>query len=187
MARQQVITYKDDLTGETVEASAIQTIGIVVGRKTYELDISGKTYRTAIEPMISAGRLVPTGGTSIPIPQQATKPDKEQNRAMRTWWKANAGKNGIPSFNERGRIPSTVEDAYQQYGGAPIPKASGTRAAVEPEPETKPFPLPPKDLRSRARAVKAIPARKAAAASKAPATKVSPRVRGAKTTTSRAS
>lgn len=175
MATRTVIDYVDDVTGKTMDRAEAQTIHLQVGRKTYELDISPDTYRKSIEPLVRAAREVRTNGPVGPIPRQSagpTRPDKAQNKAMRVWWQANQGREGVPSFNVRGRIPSTVEEAFQTYGGAAIPMPDVPPAKEPRKAGTVGREMtmqPPKELRTRAAAAKSTPARKTATAKASPA------------------
>ncbi len=135
MARRQVIIYTDDVTGQ--EAPDIETVIVTVDNIAYEVDMSAATraaYAEAVEAYRSAGRRVgrvtatgtvlrPAFGSGLPAQRQSASPaviDKEQNKAVRDWWRANEGRDGLPSIVEHGRIPQTVRDAFQKWGGRKV-------------------------------------------------------------------
>lgn len=194
MAREQVTNYTDDVTGKPMSEAAVKTVYIVVGRECRELDVSGDTYREVFEPLMEAGRKVPNplaGNTVTPIRRpasggprvEAPKPDKEQNQAMRAWWKANEGLGGLPVANVQGRIPSVVAMAFHRHKGKPIsaeraePVASHAAqvAAITLKPRktvaAPVFAEPQQDeeAKPRRRTAKATTPRKAAAKAAVPA------------------
>ncbi len=126
MATRLVTVYTDDLTGEDVDH--VETIQFVSGGMVYEIDLceaTRKEYEDLIKPYADAGRRV--GRASImlssPLPSPARIPakvDAAQNKAVREWWRANEGKDGLPKLVERGRIPQAVMDAFQTWGGKAI-------------------------------------------------------------------
>jgi Lsr2 len=137
VARQQVITYMDDLTGKPMDAASSRTVRFVVDRQTYEVDVSGETFTKWVEPLIKAGRKVREGNVVALRPTASTsptRPDKEQNRAMRAWWQASAGNGNVPPLVERGRIPADVMAMYHEARGIPLsaPEAAPIEAAKQP-------------------------------------------------------
>lgn len=129
MARQTIIVYVDDVTGQ--EADTVQTVTLTHEGVAYEVDMSPETlaeYEKVIEPYRLAGRRVgrvTTAGHvmrvvtgSAPIRRRVPSIDPEQRKAIRSWWARNAKViPTLPPLVERGRIPQSVVDAYNHREG----------------------------------------------------------------------
>lgn len=149
MAKQLITIYTDDVTGE--QSDDIHPVLVVGGDGVaYQVDMSEPTftaYTAAIAPYVSAGTRIgrmpkaASGnlGSVIPIGRAAerteTRPDKEQNKAVRDWWRKNQGRDGVPDVTEFGRIPQSVQDAFQKHGGRSIAVAP---IETPPEPIAEP-------------------------------------------------
>jgi len=114
MARQVVTLLTDDLDG----SEADRTVEFSLDGVNYTIDLSDKNVgklRKALEPYISAGTRagrVGVQGRSVARGRAAApggRSDREQNQAIRGW----ASKNGY-EVSERGRIPVSVVDAFNQ-------------------------------------------------------------------------
>lgn len=165
MGKLQTITYVDDLDGSAAEETPM-TFGI--DGKHYEIDLSGankEKLRAALAPFVAAARRA-TGGSGARRPASAaatksTRPDREQTQAIREW----ANSNGF-TVAERGRIPATVREAYDEaQRGTVSAIRQAPVAASEPKPEAPAKP----DLSTEG--VKAAVAAKGKAPGKAPAAK----------------
>ena len=109
MAKQVITVLTDDLDG----GDADRTIEFGLDGVNYTIDLSEKNagkLRKVLDPYLDAGtRLGRTGGSGR-ITSRATGParsSRDQNQAIREW----AAKNGY-EVSQRGRIPSTVADAF---------------------------------------------------------------------------
>ena len=112
MAKQVITLLTDDLDG----SEANESVEFGLDGVTYTIDLSEKNagkLRKALDPYISSGKRVGRGGVearrgnrrgAVAAPGRV---DRDQNRAIREW----ATKNGY-EVSERGRIPSTVVEAY---------------------------------------------------------------------------
>lgn len=107
MATQTTVTLVDDLDG----GEADEQVQFTVDGKAYEIDLSSsnsKKLRDALAPFVAAARRAGgrrRGAAAGPVARATT--DREQNQAIRDW----AQKEGL-KISERGRIPSSVLDAF---------------------------------------------------------------------------
>lgn len=105
MARTFVAVIKDDLTGEVVEESDVESIEFAVNGKTYTIDLGKKNaadFHTALEKYIAVATKV--GGTGARKPARTAKDDLA---AIREWGKQNGFK-----VSERGRVSSELKEAF---------------------------------------------------------------------------
>lgn len=114
MARQVVTLLTDDLDGSEADRS----VEFGLDGVKYTIDLSEKNVgklRKALEPYIAAGTRVgrgEPGGRAAGRGRGAGvggRSNREQNQAIREW----ATKNGF-EVSERGRIPSSVVEAYNK-------------------------------------------------------------------------
>lgn len=128
MATQKLTIVRDDLTGEEIPPGQAKTVPLVFGAEAWELDLSLESHRKVremLEPIVdSARRAKPSKPNRVPGNQNRApaRIDREQRRAVRTWWQGNHRKAKLPKPNPagRGRIPGVVMEAYQQHGGAKV-------------------------------------------------------------------
>ncbi|MEQ3550031.1 Lsr2 family protein [Pseudonocardia nematodicida] len=111
MAQQTTITLVDDLDG----SEADEQVEFGVDGRTYEIDLSAENaerLRESLAPFVAAARR--TGGrraaASAPSSSSngSSASERAANRAVREWAIAQGMK-----ISERGRIPSSVLEAYQ--------------------------------------------------------------------------
>lgn len=110
MAQQTTITLIDDLDG----SEADEQVEFGVDGRTYAIDLSAENagrLRESLAPFVSAARRTGTsprraGAGSSPNGSSAS--ERAANRAIREWAIAQGMK-----ISERGRIPSSVLEAYQ--------------------------------------------------------------------------
>ena len=109
MAKHTTVTLVDDLDG----GEADEQVQFAVDGKTYEIDLSSKNaerLRDSLAPYVSAARraggrsAASTSGSS----NSSSASDRAMNRAVREWAVAQGMK-----ISERGRIPSSVLEAYR--------------------------------------------------------------------------
>lgn len=113
MAKREIITLIDDVTGE--EGGDIKEIKYVVNGVMYACDMSETTrkqFDEALEPFVTKSRRSGTVRLGAAHTQVATAPrkpaiDREQNQAIREW----AIKQGF-KISERGRIPANILEKY---------------------------------------------------------------------------
>jgi hypothetical protein len=108
VAKQTVVTLVDDLDGGEAE----EQVEFAVDGKSYEIDLSvvnSKKLREALAPYVAAARRAGGRRRATETSAAAARPtvDREQNQAIREW----AQKQGM-KVSERGRIPSSVLEAY---------------------------------------------------------------------------
>jgi hypothetical protein len=110
MAKQVVTVLTDDLDG----GDADHTIEFGLEGVNYTIDLSEKNaakLRKALDPYLTvAARVGRSGGNGRTGPRSAAAPNRanrDQNQAIREW----AARNGY-EVSERGRIPSTVVEAF---------------------------------------------------------------------------
>ena len=114
MAKQTITILTDDLDG----GDADRTVEFGLDGINYTIDLSDKNagkLRKALDPYLAvASRAGRTGGDSRSTGRRATaaapaRVGREQNQAIREW----AVKNGY-EVSERGRIPSSIVEAYHK-------------------------------------------------------------------------
>jgi hypothetical protein len=125
MAQVTRVRLVDDLDG----GEAAESIAFGLDGKTYEIDLSEKhaaELRDVLARFVGAARRA--GASSAPATRQKSAPrssrSREETTAIREW--ANANGHEVSS---RGRIPSSVLEAYESRGSAPAPAL-----VEEPEP-----------------------------------------------------
>lgn len=111
MAQRTIVELIDDLDGTSNED--IETVSFGLDGATYEIDLNDKNaakLREALDDFVSSGRRI--GGRvrrgTTPSTPAGTARTKEQTQAIRQW----AKKNGH-DVSDRGRIPSTVIEAFE--------------------------------------------------------------------------
>jgi hypothetical protein len=119
MARKVVEELIDDLDGSTAEES----IPFSLDGSSYTIDLSGKNaaeFRELMAPFVAAavkvGRRSPHPGV---VRSSSARPagNRERLAAVRAWAKANGHE-----VNDRGRIPNSVIEAYDQAQRNPLPE-----------------------------------------------------------------
>jgi hypothetical protein len=145
MAQVTQVRLVDDLDG----GEAAESVAFGLDGKTYEIDLSEKhaaELRDVLAPFVGAARRA--GASGAPATRQKSAPrssrSREETTAIREW--ANAHGHEVSS---RGRIPSSVVEAYESRGSAPAPAL-----VDEPEPEPEVVAEAPK-RRSRKKAAAA--------------------------------
>jgi hypothetical protein len=112
MAKQTVTLLTDDIDG----TEADRTIEFGLDGVNYTIDLSEKNagkLRKALDPYLAAASRLGRGRAGR-VPARATtaapiQANRDQNRAIRVW----ATKNGY-EVSERGRIPSSIVDAFHR-------------------------------------------------------------------------
>jgi Lsr2 len=116
VARQVTLTLIDDIDG----SQAAETVSFGVDGRRYVIDLSAAhamQLREALAVYVAAARRG-SGSTSPrrqPAPSRPVE-NREQTAAIRQW----ARTNGQP-VSDRGRIPRTVLDAYENRDSTPVP------------------------------------------------------------------
>jgi len=135
MAQITEVKLLDDLDG----GEAAESVSFSLDGKSYEIDLSEKhaaALRDAFAPFVSSARRA--GGSaaaSRPRMSARTGRSREETAAIREW----ATANGL-EVSARGRISSTVLEAYENRGNVAPPAEPVVEAAAEaaPEAEAKP-------------------------------------------------
>ena len=129
MAQITEVRLLDDLDG----GEAAESVSFSLDGKSYEIDLSEKhaaALRDAFAPFVSSARRA--GGTTAAAarPRMSTRAGRPraETAAIREW----ASANGM-EVSARGRISSTVLEAYENRGNA---TAAATAPVVEPVVET---------------------------------------------------
>ncbi len=113
MARKIVHQIVDDIDGSVLEVGEGETVLFSLDGTAYEIDLSSDhaaELRDALAPYVSAGRRVAGGGRSSGNGSSGRARRATSDRdytEIRAWAKANGHQ-----VSERGRVPSTVLDAY---------------------------------------------------------------------------
>lgn len=112
MAKVQIVTMVDDLTGEPGED--VETVQFAVdGKRLREIDLSAanrQLFSELLAPYVANSRLVTgSGGPRTSARAGMTQTDREQNKAIRDWAAGRGYK-----INERGRIPQDILDEYHR-------------------------------------------------------------------------
>ncbi|MFF3437290.1 Lsr2 family protein [Streptosporangium sp. NPDC002721] len=105
MARQQVVTFTDDITGKKAD----ETVSFGLDGTAYEIDLSSRNatkLREAIKPFQSAARKASTS-LSRKSRAKGSGGNRERSAEIRAWAKSH----GI-EVSERGRIGGKVAEAF---------------------------------------------------------------------------
>lgn len=108
MARKVTVTLSDDINPEL---EADESIAFSFEGVEYEIDLSTKNadkFRKAITPYLDAAQRV-GGRKKRTSANTRTSIDREQTQAIRAWAKASGYE-----ISDRGRIPQTIVDAYNE-------------------------------------------------------------------------
>ena len=159
MAQITAVRLVDDLDG----GEAAESVAFSIDGKFYEIDLSGQhaaALRDAFAPFVDRARRA-GGGSAVTTRHKVsarTGRSRAETAAIRAWANANGHE-----VSARGRIPSTVLEAYQNRGSAPVAAAvvegPVVDAAVEPVVEAVVEPVVEADAKPKRR-----PRRKATAA-----------------------
>jgi hypothetical protein len=109
MAKQVITLLTDDLDG----GEADRTVEFGLDGVNYTIDLSEKNagkLRKALDPYLNVATRVGrsgTGGVTRRAGAATGRASRDQNQAIREW----ASKNGY-EVSERGRIPSSIVEAY---------------------------------------------------------------------------
>lgn len=113
MAQKVLVQLVDDLDGTTTDN--IETVSFGLDGVTYEIDLgqgNAATLRDSLAEFVSSarrtgGRIKRGSAASVRV-SSASGRSKEQTQAIREWARANGHE-----VSERGRIPTTVLDAFE--------------------------------------------------------------------------
>ena len=134
MAQITQVRLVDDLDG----GQAAESVAFSLDGKSYEIDLSEKhaaALRDAFAPFVSSARRA-GGSAAASRPRMSARTStragrsREETTAIREW--ANA--NGL-EVSARGRIPSTVIEAYENRGSTPaaaVVQVPAVEVAAEP-------------------------------------------------------
>jgi hypothetical protein len=131
MAQITEVRLLDDLDG----GEAAESVAFSLDGKSYEIDLSEKhaaALRDAFAPFVSSARR--SGGSAAArqkMSMRAGRP-REESAAIREW----ATANGL-DVSARGRISSTVLEAYENRGKAAVAAAPVVELTVEAEAKPK--------------------------------------------------
>ena len=136
MAQITEVRLVDDLDG----GEAAESVAFSIDGKSYEIDLNEKhaaALRDAFAPFLGSARRA--GGSSPVGTRQkafarAARP-REETAAIREWANANGH-----VVSARGRIPSTVLEAYEHRGSTPVAPAVIAVPVVESGVEAEPKP-----------------------------------------------
>jgi hypothetical protein len=115
MAQKIIREFVDDIDGSPAE----RTFSFAVDRVSYEIDLSTQNiaeFKSAIGGFIESARKVKGSSgrrTRSAAPSGGGGQSREQTRAVREW----ARQHGH-NINERGRIPATIQQAFDQAHAA---------------------------------------------------------------------
>jgi hypothetical protein len=133
MGRETVVSFTDDMTRKPIDRTEVKEVSVIIDGWLYTLDLGATSIGKHIQPVIDAAptkrRFSAASSNVVPMVRPSGSRDsaavKEQNRLMREWWKRNSGRPGLGQFtyNERGRIPQAVIDAWKANGAADLPEA----------------------------------------------------------------
>jgi hypothetical protein len=139
MARKVVEELIDDLDGSAAEES----VPFGLDGTSYTIDLSGKNaaeFRDLMAPFVAAATKVGRRSPHLRVgrsPSARSTSDRERLAAVRAWAKANGHE-----VNDRGRIPNSVIQAYDEAQRnprtepeAPAPAKRSRRAKPKAEPK----------------------------------------------------
>ena len=132
MAQITEVRLVDDLDG----GEAAESVAFSIDGKSYEIDLSEQhaaALRDAFAPFVDGARRGGGGSAVATRPKVSTRAgrSREETAAIRAWANANGHE-----VSARGRIPSTVLEAYENRASAPVAaavvEAPVVEAVVEP-------------------------------------------------------
>lgn len=111
MAKLTRIVVTDDLDAST---DGVGTYRFALEGVDYEIDLSQANLgrlRSALAPFIAAGRRLPR---QRPVTRGHAAAGIAAGDAgtVRSWWAANAGREDLPAYRDRGAIPYRVRSAF---------------------------------------------------------------------------
>ncbi|MDX2375916.1 Lsr2 family protein [Microbacterium sp. LRZ72] len=113
MARRIVHQLVDDIDGTTLEVGEGETVLFSLDGTAYEIDLTEENaaaLRGALERYISAARPVTSRSASaISSPRRRRGGARPDYTAVREWARANGHQ-----VSDRGRVPASVLEAYEQ-------------------------------------------------------------------------
>lgn len=114
MARKTMIVLEDDLTGEVLEEGRGETMSFALDGQSYEIDLSGDNatqLRADLRRYVDAGRKTSASRRNAsgrrPAASGSAAPGRKDTGEIRNWARQNGRE-----VSERGRIPSSVVEAY---------------------------------------------------------------------------
>lgn len=113
MAQRVTTTFTDDIDGSEAE----RTFPFAVDGTHYEIDLSTqniKEFNEAIAGFVESARKVKATGSRKGRASGGVKSDREQTRAVRVWARQQGHQ-----INDRGRIPSHVQQAFDLAHATP--------------------------------------------------------------------
>jgi hypothetical protein len=122
MAQKTIVQLIDDLDGST--DGDIESVQFSLDGVNYEIDLNEEnaaSLRGELERFIGSARR--TGGRirrNAPGAKSGDARSREETKAIRDWAKANGH-----DVSERGRLSSTIVEAYEAAQAAPKAKAKG--------------------------------------------------------------
>jgi hypothetical protein len=108
VAQRVQVILEDDIDGGT----AVETVSFGLDGATYEIDLSKKNaakLRDALAPYVASGRRAGRAGSGRRASRGSVRSDRARIQAIREW----ARTNGY-AVSDRGRIPATIVEAYEQ-------------------------------------------------------------------------
>jgi hypothetical protein len=128
MAQKVAVELVDDLDGTV--SDDITTIAFTLDGVSFEIDLAehnATALRDAFADFIRTGGRAKRGVS--PAGTRPTAADREKTKAIRDW----ARQNG-QDIAERGRIPATIVQAFEEAQAAPPKPKARRRRAKTPEP-----------------------------------------------------
>lgn len=130
MAQRTIVELVDDLDGTS--SDDIQTVTFGLDGVTYEIDLNednASSLRDRMADFVAASRR--TGGRArrgvTPIAASGTGRSREQTQAIRDW-----ARNNGHDVSDRGRIPSSVIEAFEAAHADATKAKRGRKSAAEP-------------------------------------------------------
>jgi nucleoid-associated protein Lsr2 len=147
MAQITEVRLVDDLDG----GDAAESVAFSIDGKSYEIDLSEKhaaALRDAFAPFVGSARRA-GGSAAVSRPRASVRAgrSREETAAIREW----ANTNGH-EVSARGRIPSTVLEAYENRGSAQAAQAPAAEPVAAPEPVVEAEAKPKRRTRKKASA-----------------------------------
>ncbi len=108
MAQKTQVVLIDDLTGDILSDGQGQTVSFALDGTSYEIDLNKKNadaLRKDLRRYVDAARKLGRAGSAS---RRSAGGGRQDTAAIRDW----ARQNGH-AVNERGRIPSSIVEAYQ--------------------------------------------------------------------------
>lgn len=142
MPKEMMVVYTDSRTREQLDPDKVHAVRLALDDRAYELYLSEASKAEldeALQPFLEneASTRVPPHTLKRALdsrfaerekPRKAAgKPDREDTRTIRQWWRENWEAANLRAPHVRGSLPEDVVTAYHRYDGAKVQPSRNQR------------------------------------------------------------